>query len=346
MEANYEGHQHEADESEGRTKDISGIIPTAEPEAEDIVLEILTKRAKLEAIQNSVDHQVGCMSLRAMASVAVETGEVRSNHPSNTVLEHLGHLVFETSDPSSETSDPLSDTTDVQVLTESRKADHQSKDNDEQLPEDTVQHPGAYHVRPSLVGANGNTERSSGGHQQQDLVEANPVLEDPEDGTIMHANPVDMDEVRDRKQQAKKQQAVFVSAMILVCIAAAVILGSLVGTHYQDPKLAPAKEVPTAHPSMSPSEAPSSASKGAMDVLFMDLPDHTQGRILNSSTPQFQAWEWLSNHQNITGLPEWKMKQLFALATFFYAFEGENWNPLIKDKWMDDTKDECLWVLC
>ena len=31
------------------------------------------------------------------------------------------------------------------------------------------------------------------------------------------------------------------------------------------------------------------------------------------------------------------------MATFYYAMEGPNWNPLIQERWMDDTKDECLW---
>jgi hypothetical protein len=44
-----------------------------------------------------------------------------------------------------------------------------------------------------------------------------------------------------------------------------------------------------------------------------------------------------------TRLPEWRKKQLFALATFFCAFEGENWNKPIRERWMDDTVDECLW---
>jgi hypothetical protein len=105
----------------------------------------------------------------------------------------------------------------------------------------------------------------------------------------------------------------------------------------------PANETPPPSLSMVPSEAPSSAPTSQLDVLFTNLPHHTQDSILTGNTPQYQAWEWLSNHQNITSLPEWRKKQIFALATFFYAFEGENWNPLIRERWLDDTKEECLW---
>jgi hypothetical protein len=55
------------------------------------------------------------------------------------------------------------------------------------------------------------------------------------------------------------------------------------------------------------------------------------------------AWEWLAKHQNITNLPDWRKEQLFALATFYFAFDGEHWNRLIQERWMDDTKEECLW---
>jgi hypothetical protein len=101
--------------------------------------------------------------------------------------------------------------------------------------------------------------------------------------------------------------------------------------------------VPTVSPSTSPSAVPSSAPTGHSDLLFDDLPDYTQESLQNSSTPQWNSWDWLSNHQNITRLPEWRKKQLFALATFFSAFEGEHWNKPIRERWMDDIVDECLW---
>jgi hypothetical protein len=114
-------------------------------------------------------------------------------------------------------------------------------------------------------------------------------------------------------------------------------------THPKHSREKVATPVPTAYLSMEPSEAPSSAPTRVLDLLLMDLPLYTQDSILNGNTPQYMAWGWLSKHQNITNLPAWRKRQLFALATFFFAFEGENWNPLIRERWMDDTREECLW---
>jgi Leucine-rich repeat (LRR) protein len=100
----------------------------------------------------------------------------------------------------------------------------------------------------------------------------------------------------------------------------------------------------TTAPSMEPCTLlPSAAPTGHLDLLQLDLPDYTKESLQNYSTPQWQAFEWLSNHQIVTNLPEWRKKQLFALATFFYAFQGEKWPKKVREDWMDDEVDECLW---
>jgi hypothetical protein len=176
---------------------------------------------------------------------------------------------------------------------------------------------------------------------ERHLAEANPVFEDAEDGTMMHAHPVDINELLNRQLKRKKQRRCYAFALILVFLAGVLIAGSVAGTHIK--KEWGATQIPAAHISMDPSAAPSSAPTGVLDFFFWDLPLGTQSSILNGNTPQKQAWEWLSKHQNITNLPDWRRKQLFALAAFFFAFEGEHWNPLMRERWMDDTKEECLW---
>jgi hypothetical protein len=179
-------------------------------------------------------------------------------------------------------------------------------------------------------------------HQQQ-LARAIVVDEEAEHGTMMHADAVDPDKIQNLQLTRKKQQCFFTIALILLLLAGAIMIGYVVGTQPKTSKEVVTIQVPISSLSMEPSEAPSSAATRALDILLMDLPLHTQHNILNGNTPQYQAWEWLSKHQNITNLPDWRKKQLFALATFFFAFEGEHWNRLIRDSWMDDTKDECLW---
>ncbi|CAB9526342.1 expressed unknown protein [Seminavis robusta] len=178
------------------------------------------------------------------------------------------------------------------------------------------------------------------------LVQANAVEDDTAE--LMHANPVDLEAAQHRTLQKKQQQRNFLAAVLWLLLVVAIIVGFVVGTQKnKEPKVVvlESTEAPTVHGSMQPSEVPSIAPTGSLDLLLDRLPEYTLASINSGSeTPQWKAWWWLANHQNITFLPEWRKTQLFALATFFYAFQGENWNPLIKDfGWMDDTVEECDW---
>ncbi|CAB9527624.1 expressed unknown protein [Seminavis robusta] len=179
----------------------------------------------------------------------------------------------------------------------------------------------------------------------QGLVQANAVEDDTAD--LMHAHPLDLETAQHRALQKKQQQKSFLAAVLWLFLVAAIIVGFVVGTQKNKESkvvVLESTETPTVFGSMTPSEVPSSAPTGALDVLLDNLPDHTLASINNGSdTPQWRAWRWVAEHQNITFLPEWRKEQLFALATFFYAFEGENWNPIIKERWMDDTVEECDW---
>jgi hypothetical protein len=142
-----------------------------------------------------------------------------------------------------------------------------------------------------------------------------------------------------REQEERECLKVGYCIITVSLLALAISLGIGLGMREVDIITA----APSMSPSMTPSSVPSSAPTGHLDLLQRDLPIYTQDSLQNSSTPQWKAFDWLSNHQNITNLPEWRKKQLFALATFFYAFEGENWPDIIQGEWMDDKVDECLW---
>ncbi|CAB9518330.1 expressed unknown protein [Seminavis robusta] len=202
-----------------------------------------------------------------------------------------------------------------------------------------------------LVGANntGTGPEDSGvaaATGNEGLVQANAVEDDTAD--LMHANPVDLEATQHRELHRKQQQKTFIAAVLWLLLLTAIIVGFVVGTQKnKEPEVVvlPATAAPTVYGSVEPSEVPSSAPTGSLDVLLHSLPEHTLASINNGSeTPQWRAWQWLANHQNITFLPEWRKTQLFALATFFYAFQGDNWHPLIKARgWMDDTVEECDW---
>jgi hypothetical protein len=141
-----------------------------------------------------------------------------------------------------------------------------------------------------------------------------------------------------REQKEKECLRVGYCIISVALVVLAISLGVGLGTRKSN-----MSTVPTVSPSTTPSFVPSSAPTGHLDLLHDILPRHTRESLQNYSTPQWKALDWLSNHQNITKLPLWRMKQLFAMATFFYAFEGENWPDLMQRAWMDDKVDECLW---
>ena len=42
-------------------------------------------------------------------------------------------------------------------------------------------------------------------------------------------------------------------------------------------------------------------------------------------------------------MPLWRMRQLFALVTFYFSFQGPHWPNAIRSHWLDDSKHECYW---
>lgn len=154
----------------------------------------------------------------------------------------------------------------------------------------------------------------------------------------IEALPVDTDEM-ERKEARKRdlRRCFFLGTMLLVLVAMVIALGLIFWMKREN------KQYPTEAPSLAPTSAPSAFPTGSLDLLMEGLPNHTQQSLAEFGTPQWKAWDWLSDYQNIASLPEWRQEQLFAMATFFYSFGGEHWNPLVKDRWMDVTKDECHW---
>jgi hypothetical protein len=67
------------------------------------------------------------------------------------------------------------------------------------------------------------------------------------------------------------------------------------------------------------------APTGGLDLLWVELPNHTRASIRVVDSSQQKAFDWLSGHQNMTTLPESRKRQLFVLAIFYYAMDGPNW---------------------
>ncbi|CAB9504758.1 expressed unknown protein [Seminavis robusta] len=209
-----------------------------------------------------------------------------------------------------------------------------------ELQTEVIQAGNVPHVLPNSVNNN---------NIDQELAVANLVVEDSEHLRLQMrppASPVDMQMVEERQQKKRRQAQLFILFLTMLCIVAAIIVGTVAGTKKEKGPGAIGSiqtATPTAFGSMEPSGVPSSAPTGILDFMLENLPSYTLESLQTFGTPQWRAKDWLLDHQNITLLPEWRKTQLFALACFYFAFEGDNWFEPIQEKWMDDRVDECLW---
>ncbi|CAB9512580.1 expressed unknown protein [Seminavis robusta] len=175
--------------------------------------------------------------------------------------------------------------------------------------------------------------------QEEGLVEARAVDDEDPEQVLTVARAV---EPKSRNHELVPYRPL--GTGLLLVAALCTVVGLFVGiknSSVSSPE--EADTLPTEQPSVPPTVSPSSAPSGTLDILMEDLPNYTLESLRNFSTPQSQALMWLSNHRNITNLPEWRKKQLLALATFFFAFEGDSWRKEIRERWMDDSKEECYW---
>jgi hypothetical protein len=116
--------------------------------------------------------------------------------------------------------------------------------------------------------------------------------------------------------------------------------------------------VPTSSPSAMPSGAPSPSptSNAFADLLFVVAKEFNSAGMFsdafgNQQTPQFRAAAWAANEGSL-GLPVTDPRTLtrYALATFYFATEGDNWFRCGRDSTLctDDQEwltgpDECKW---
>jgi Leucine-rich repeat (LRR) protein len=95
--------------------------------------------------------------------------------------------------------------------------------------------------------------------------------------------------------------------------------------------------------------APIELSNALLNKVFDTFPAATQESVSSTaSTPQSRAWFWLVtpsvSHPALPGDdPVKRLRQRFALATFYFATRGENWTSQFG--WLS-SGHECLWSGC
>jgi Leucine-rich repeat (LRR) protein len=78
---------------------------------------------------------------------------------------------------------------------------------------------------------------------------------------------------------------------------------------------------------------------GLLDLVLAEWPLLMEA-VLDESSPQVQALEWLSSDEGLDTYSNSQKMQRFALATFYYSTGGAMW--LNDDGWLS-TDDECTW---
>jgi len=109
---------------------------------------------------------------------------------------------------------------------------------------------------------------------------------------------------------------------------------------------------PTSRPTTGPSTRPTSVptqpdgtdtptSQSAGGIV--ELPEYTQPLLEDPSSPQSLAKKWLENDPGLATYENWRQLQRFALATFYYSFNGPEWPAIIQETWMSYEGSECDW---
>ena len=166
-------------------------------------------------------------------------------------------------------------------------------------------------------------------------------------------------EEEERLESAKRSKYILGGAICVVLIAVAIIVPSVLSaTAVEEPPEIVPSSAPTAMPSSVPSSAPTTSAFAAFarDVLE-PLEINNASVFDNVNSPQYKAAEWLVLEDSISfwsqnGLIEEhpKILQRYALATLYYATDGDNWLYCGKEslstcagqKWLTPV-DECTW---
>ena len=216
----------------------------------------------------------------------------------------------------------------------------------------TGSRPGAVFVHGQAEGGastsgGANIESTSDGGNGQDVV-ADPNLEQqysPEEALLTtDGTPIaDLDlpiaeEVAANEDEVAMKSLLFSNlyGVAIFLLAAGVLLAIFFGSRSSFDSDSGTPINHTTAPTTSPSEV------NLTEQVEAWMPAATKEAIdKDAESPQSLAYEWLLNDTNLADYPDWRAKQRFALATFYYATGGPNWYN--NDGWLSYTLHECYW---
>ena len=132
-----------------------------------------------------------------------------------------------------------------------------------------------------------------------------------------------------------RQTTKIILLILVVCgIVLAVVL-VLAGPGKNDNDTSSSASAEPGNISTVPTAAPT-----LMYGTLLGLPEAKVVQILNDpSSPQAKAYSWLQKDPNVETLVPWKATQRYALASLYFATQGEQWS--LNEHWLAYDLDEC-----
>jgi len=211
--------------------------------------------------------------------------------------------------------------------------------------------PGAFLVQGMFApSSSSGTEPNSQENQQrvdqvdavappENLVEARPV------SGLTEAAPVDLDELEQQqqrhqqRQQSKKHMKCMLAAGLCIPLAVILVVVLVLG-------LDASTEDDHNSNISDGDEAASNATSASIKLLLDILPNYTMVAIQDSPfSPQSQAYQWMLEDPYLQNYTQHRLRQRFALVTFFFATNGTAWSSDVNahQNWLSYDHDECDW---
>ncbi|CAB9510720.1 leucine rich repeat [Seminavis robusta] len=216
-------------------------------------------------------------------------------------------------------------------------------------PTAVISHPGAFAI--DTAGTRGTVglpspDESTSSSSEEDiggLAVANPVEEEAHPNNLPQAqdyNAESQDQNREEKMRQFKTKVLL--GVIVLLLAIIIILVAILTPRKQQAKT---DLVPTATSSQSPSSTPSQAPSTFTNHILSLFPFETAVAISEyPQSPQSRAFEWLlEDSHKLPFYEDSRIIQKFALATFYYATNGDHWYT--NTNWLNHSTHECEWFL-
>jgi Leucine-rich repeat (LRR) protein len=169
------------------------------------------------------------------------------------------------------------------------------------------------------------------------LVEARAVMFESERNVVGEADLFD-GPMEEEKQRQREKRTQYYRCGILCVVAVPVLIVLILwwsGVFDRARNIVVLTE--------APSHAPTSAPTASPTPYFLPLPEFTIEAIMNNpnGSPQAKAYQWIQDGPNIEQYSDERKQQRYALATFHYSTNGDNWT--LQDDWLSYEVHECDW---